>query len=469
LAHPSPLARMGPAGRLGLGLGLVATLALVGEARGQIGGPLFFGSAPEPRPKAPLDEGIPRGRPVLPRAPRPPDASQPACSLRRPVCVAPSPEVPAATTLEWLEHLELAWERTVWALGAPAPLTDFAKGGSPSLDLYLSSGSEELRAVVDRPSAWHRDSSSTHCVVGPNHPDPERAATLCVGEAIANRLDPAEPDPARRALAEHLWLAVGQPTDADADAIDDAQAHPERPLLGTTGSSSGMLVLYEHLDSVGAGVPTGIALSLHALAAGPASPPDLRFDNEPDVFDVLRASAGPKATDLGRFASTFALSRALLGRGRPDRNFGINPLAAEARVRFDWRIPLSSLPRHLAMGRPIGPFGATYTWVDLDRPTKDLTLAVVATWEQPVSFAWTLATLDGSGHLLRRFDVPYVERATRAERTLVDFEGAEALVIAGLNLGDHGPSYPYDPDFAPHESHAAALYIVEVPPQPSDR
>jgi hypothetical protein len=415
------------------------------------------------RPAAPVDPSLPQGRDMARAVPRPPPDPTPGCSFRRPVCVHRGAEVSGAAALEWLEALEVAYERVVLGLGAPAPLPDFAHGLGPELDLYLEASTAPLRTESDVGLAVTRDSGSAYCVVGVNEVPVDRTATLCLGEAIAHRLDTAEPTAAHRALAEHLWLATGRPTSADVAVVDHAQAYPDRALLERDGPSGPLLLLFEHLDRRG-GVPTGIALAMVALAAGPPTHPSMRYHNEPDLLDVWRASHGPRASDIGRAALGFAIARAFTGTRSTGEHLPSLDFTGDAgRVRFDWSVPLSSLPRHLAT-TPVGPLGATYLWLAIDAPTDGVTLALQVEWEGPVSFAWSLVTVDGSGRLLGRFDVPYRERARHAERTLADLSGARGVLVVGTQLGDIAVAYPYDPDFSPHERHAASVHLARLSP-----
>jgi len=56
------------------------------------------------------------------------------------------------------------------------------------------------------------------------------------------------------------------------------------------------------------------------------------------------------------------------------------------RVRFEWSIPFTSLPRRLAPTRPIDPTGATYVWIDLRSAPAGARLAFRMEWEAPVLF-----------------------------------------------------------------------------------
>ena len=216
--------------------------------------------------------------------------------------------------VDWVGALETAYERLVLILGLPAPLDDGAHGGGPAFDVYLSPGFGGVELGLDAVDlAEPFDSASAFCVVGDAELPVLRAATLCLGEAIALRLDASETPFSRRALATELWLSTGTPTSADARAIDDAQAAPERAVVARDASrfSEGGALFLEYLDRAkGRGVPAGVALATYALSAGTPSPVAWRWTNEPDTLDVLRATFGPTPTDVARLFADFAVDRA---------------------------------------------------------------------------------------------------------------------------------------------------------------
>jgi hypothetical protein len=380
------------------------------------------------------------------------------------VCVHRDIKTTEKQTLGWLSALEMAYERLVYALRLPSPLDDGAFGGGPEFDLYLTAGTGRARAHIDAPDPTaHFDTSSAFCTVGGGAIDRDRAATLCVGEAIGARLDAAETPFARRALATELWFTLGTPTGSDALVIDDAQAAPERAVAGREASAAaeGGGLLLDYLDSSrGRGDPVGAALATFALAAGPKSPVAWRFTNEPDTMDVLRTTFGPTPSDVARFFADFAVARAFLGSRDIEASWPTLAWAGElGRVRFEWNVPFSSLPRQLAPARPVEPTGSTYLWVSLDESVTGVSLAFQADWEPPVAFRWVVILVDGGGRLLRRIDVPFLERETHVERLISDLSGATGVLIAGINLGGLGPSYPFDPDFEPFEPHGYTVSL----------
>jgi hypothetical protein len=280
----------------------------------------------------------------------------------------------------------------------------------------------------------------------------------------AAALDAGETPFVRRTLAEHFWLVTGRPTSADAQAIDDAQAHPELGVLARdlAPGAEGSALFVEHLGRArGRGDLVAYGATAYALSGWGRSAPGLRFQNEPDVFDVLRATFGPKPTDVARLFADFALARASVGSRDTSGAFPELAWVGDfGRPRFEWSVPWSSLPRKLVPSRPVAPLGTTYVWIDVDAPVGTSTFVLQAEWEEPVAFQWVIAVIGAQGETLRRIDVPFLERGTTVERTVTNLDGARGLLLAGTNLGGIGPSYPFDPDFEPFEPHSYSVYLA---------
>jgi hypothetical protein len=130
------------------------------------------------------------------------------------------------------------------------------------------------------------------------------------------------------------------------------------------------------------------------------------------------------------------------------------------RVRFDWSLPLSSLPRRVACA-PIEPTGATYVFVELDGVPLGTSLYFRAEWEHPEPFKWVIVRLGADGSELGRVDVPFQENGTGAEQRVAELETASALLIVGVNVGDVSASYPFDPDIAPFEPKRCTVFLAK--------
>jgi hypothetical protein len=330
--------------------------------------------------------------------------------------------------------------------------------------LYLTVSEAGVRTEVD---AWEIaagiDRASAFCVAGTRDSVVLRAATLCVAEAIALRLEASETPFSRRALATDLWLAVGNPTGEDLRAVDDFQSHPELATIGRERSrhAEGSALWLEYLNTTRGGRdPASVALAAFILSGGAKSAAGLRVNNEPDTIDVLRTTFGATPSDYARLLGDFAVRRAFVG-SRDTQGFfpELRWTSDASRVRFEWSIPFSSLPRTLAPSRPVEPTGSTYLWVSLDGSSPRSALAFVADWEPPVAFKWTLTVVAPDGTTLHTIDVPFLERGTHVERTVSQLDGGAGVLISGTNLGGIGPTYPFDPDFEPFEPHSYAVYL----------
>lgn len=453
---------------------VLAAVVLLGapstEAQRKGGGSVLLGGG-GPSQKAPvaLDPWLPTGAALFSGPWRPADAPEPpACSWKRPVCVHGGDTVASDAILAALSALENAYEALILTLGLPAPISDWGRGGSDALDLYL--GDEPTAPVqigMDSPEPTSVDQASGFCIAGPNSGMSwDRIATLCVAEASALRLDASATPHARRGFAAHLWHIVGRPESADWRAIDDSQSHPELAVgrRDLTSSSEGAGLLFDFLEErLSAASPGMLATSLIALGASKTGPDAARWDNEPDVFDVLRQSLEEKPRRMADLLGDFTVARAFAGNRDDGTHLPTLGWAGSfARARFDWAIPVSSLPRRVASLHPIEPTGAMYVWLRLDRPSDDLTLGFQAEWEAPVAFSWVLVRIDAQGRELSRVYAPVPQRGTQTDQRLVDFRGTAAVLVAGTNVGGVDPTHPFDPDVAPFEGHGCTVYLTPL-------
>jgi hypothetical protein len=311
------------------------------------------------------------------------------CGLQRPVCVQLEARVPLASGQLYLSALEQAWDRFVGALGLPAPLPDFGLGPSAGLDLYLMADAPpELELGAD-PRRSLEDRSSGFCRVRPSASEARRHAAACLLEVMLLGLDAAETPHARRAIATELRLAAEPPTASDYRSFDDLQANPQLGVLTRDANdvSPAAALWFRYAAATLAASPTSFAPALLQLARGSTAPGEPEWHDEPDALDVLRAAFARRARPFEDFLLDFAIARAFLGdrdAARSQPAFGW--LGDAGRVRFDWVLATSSLPRRVAPRRPLEPFGASYLWLDLDRVTLGKTLAFRAEWEAPVAF-----------------------------------------------------------------------------------
>ena len=445
-------------------VGLTAPHAIADTARRDP--PLLFGAGPHViRPPVAIDPDLPTGAPFAAALERPRSLGA-ACSARLPVCVQRGSGVSGAIAMQALRALELAYERVVGALGLPAPLADDGHGGSDGLDWYLDAEPRDLSTERDAVRFSVLDSAAAFCVSGaPDELLMERNATLCVGEAIAKRLDPAETPALQHAFATELWWLTGRISSLDVQALDDAQAHPERALAGRSAEpSASATLLLDFLELARGSQDSGrLSESLFSAAVGSTPNGAFEWNNEPDVFDVLRHSLDEDTVKMGSLLGDYAVSRAFLG----DRDDGTHPpylewAGAFGRPRYDWLLEFSSLPRRVRSSRPLEPMGMELIWVDLDEVPLGTSLGFEAEWEAPVAFKWRLVSLDNQGREMARVDLPFQERGRSSEGRVVNLLNVRAVLAIGINLGGVDLAHPFDPDLDPFEPESCTVYFASM-------
>ena len=449
----------------GAALALLSPRALAGTARRDP--PLLFGAGPhQVRAPVVIDPALPTGNRLAAQLERPHSAGA-ACSARVPVCVQRGSAIPGADALSALSALELAYERVVQALGLPAPLGDDGHGGSDALDWYLDGEHHELVTERDALGLGGFDRAAGFCVSagGTDAALLERDATLCVGEVIAKRLAPGEPAAIQRAFATELWWITGRVTSLDVQAIDDTQRHPERALAarGSEPSAAASL-LFDFLERARSSQRSGgLVTSLLSAAASTTPSGAFEWNDEPDVFDVLRHSLDEDTLRAATLFGQYGVSRAFLG----DRDDGTHPPYGEwagafGRANYDWVIRFSSLPRRVRASRPIEPTGIELIWVDLDEVPIGVSLGFESEWEAPVAFRWTLVSVDDHGQEMARVDVPFQERGRSSEGRVVNLMGVRAVLAIGVNMGGVDLSHPFDPDLDPFEAQSCTAYFARM-------
>jgi hypothetical protein len=458
--------------RLGFALGWLACALFGGgsahaDNRIRRDPPLLFGGGPRTiRPPVEIDPLLPTGARFAAQHERPHSIGA-ACSAKRPVCVQRGESSSGARALRALEALELAYERIALAANLPAPLPDDGHGGSDALDWYLTGENAELVTERDALGLGTLDRAAAFCISGASDDAQslERNAALCVGEALAKRLDPGEAPAIQRAFASELWWLTGSVGSLDVQAVDDAQAHPERAIAGRSAEpGAAATLLFEFLESARSSQAAG-GLVTSLLSAAVSNTPSGAFEwnNEPDVFDVLRHSVDEDSAKLATLFSDYAVSRAFLG----DRDDGTHPpflewAGAFARPRYDWTIKFSSLPRRVRASRPIEPSGLELIWVDLDEVPIGVSLGFESEWEAPVSFKWRLISVDDQGREMARVDVPFQERGRSSEGRVVNLTGVRAVLAIGINMGGVDLAHPFDPDQDPFEAQSCTAYFARM-------
>jgi len=379
------------------------------------------------------------------------------CSGSRPVCVAWDPRDKTTLVLEALSQLEFAYDHLVLVLGLPVPRK--ADDGQP-LTWQLAPQDEPLKVQLLPNLSAGFDTASVVCRSG-TRKELERSAHLCVGEAIAARLDPAETPEVRRAYALQLWWSVGSFYDSDIMGLAQAQSNPQAALLARDNISSApaTALFFDYLDhKFGSESMAALPTGLISLSAQHTPPEAWRFINQPDVADVLRATFDDNLSVWAHRLVDFAIARETLTDGIG----ALAPLAAigaMAHPRIDWVIKASTLPRRVAPALPLQPWGSVYVQIDLDIPTEKLELGIKTEWEAPVPMVWQIVKLDEAGKEMGRIDIAFEQRGTESERRLVALEATRSLLIVGTNLGGVDLAHPFDPDHEPFEPHSCTVYV----------
>lgn len=464
-----------------LALGVAAAVLFIGvpagapnaQSRGILWGPV---DAPTFTSLTPLDPRIPTGSEQYLHKRQ--DLPEIYCSTKAPVCAHMEAGIDPAPHLR---ALETAFADLVVGLGLPAPRPDHARGGSPALDAYFLGdvtplgGVSEAQSplalaastVVADPVLYRENRASAFCLLPPSvTTDLQRQAFYCVAESILLGLNTAAAPAQRRAAVGYFWQLGHARNAHDLQELDELQANPHLSVLrrDLTPESAAAGLWFQFLERrFGRGLTGELTASLFSASRATAAPGAWRFVNEPDVLDVVRHTAGGRPTDAADVAVDFAVARAFLGRRwsatglpRDDSASGVS------NVRFDWNLKLSSLPRRVINDTPLEDLGATYIWLDLDQPTEKITLGFEAEWEGPVAFKWQIVKVDKSGKELARIDVPFLESATKVQRTVANLDGAAALIVVGVNVGGVDLKHPSDPDYEPLEPHRSTVYLVKL-------
>jgi hypothetical protein len=422
---------------------------------------ILLGPVPQrSKSRAEYDPALPTGAARAPQMARDEAGLKRACSPARPLCVTWSAGDQSAPVFEALTQLQIAYDDYVLSLGLPAP--GRADTGEP-LTWQLRAVDSPIEVLL-RPSLTLGFDTAAVLCRGGARTDLLRSAHLCVGEAIAARLDPAETPATRRAYALWLWWVVGRLHDSDVQLLARAAALPQVGLFspGDDASAAASALFLEYADRTLAARGYGqVPTALLALSAQRTSSTAWRYVNQPDIVDVLRATF---EDDL----STFAHKVADFAMARTEARFEKGPLARFAELgeliepRQDWIVPVSTLPRRVAPALPLGPLGSTYVRVDFDVPADNLTLALSVDWEPPSPMIWQVAKLGPDGQPLGRIEVAFEPRQYHAERRLLNLAGVRSLLIVGTNLGGVDLAHPFDPDHAPFEPHNCSVYLARM-------
>jgi hypothetical protein len=279
------------------------------------------------------------------------------------------------------------------------------------------------------------------------------------------RLD-AGAETAAVAMASSYIATLTAPCDLAAIAAVDAfQREPARGIASDDepeGLAGSLLFPWYLDDAYGTGRPAAVILGLLAVSAQRTPPGSLLFHNEPDIFDALRSSLHFRRSTLDELLLDFAVARAFVGSRSDEAHLTDAARFGDlGRVRFEWSVPFSSLPRRLAPASPLEPTGAAYLWLDLEGAPRGADLTFVADWELPAVFRWALVKVDRSGAEVGRVGVAGIFGSSHAERTVVGLDDLAGVLIVGVSAGSMDRSHPFDPDEAPFMPHAFTVSLYK--------
>ncbi len=413
----------------------------------------------------PANEPRSTGRPFLPARTRPDAAATPVtvCSFTEPVCIHAATTVsPDAvlTTLAGAEHALHAYR----ALGFPPP--------RPPYDVYLLPSVEAPATVADllpRSDGW--DQASAFTVMPPPDPRAGCEAPFAVAQgvalAIALGFDAGAETGALSMESSYFATLVADCPAVEIPAVDAFQQSPERSFMTgdalERGAADGAMLFPWFLDdALGVDGPGRAMLGLLALGTQRTPPGSWEWKNEPDTFDILRATMRDRASTLENLLLDFAIARAFVGSRSDGAHLSdVVRFGDAGRVRFEWSVPFASLPRRLAPLAPVEPTGMTYVWLDLTGAPAGAELTFAADWEQPALFRWSLVKVDRDGAEAGRLDVAGVFGDNHAERTLLGLDGLAGVVVVGVNIGSSDRSHPFDPDEQPLMPHAYTVTLAK--------
>jgi hypothetical protein len=447
---------------------VVALVSRAFPALADAPGPPRFGPPPSNEPRS-------TGREVVPALSRPAAAATPvvACSFTEAVCIRAAASVAPAAVMETLGAAEHAL-RAYRALGFPPPL--------PPYDVYLVPAAEAPDTVADlTPTSDGWDRASAFTVMPPPGPHDGCFTAFAVAQSVAHalalRFDAGAEDGALSMASSYLASLVADCEAVEIPAVDAFQAHPDRSfvagdpsravMMGETpkppAQPDGALLFPWFLDdTLGVGGPGRAMMGLIALSCQRTPPGSWEWKNEPDIFDVLRSTMRDRGSSLDDLLLDFAVARAFVGsRSDGAHIVDVERFGDAGRVRFEWSVPFASLPRRLAPLEPIEPMGMTYVWLDLTGAPPGSEVTLVADWEPPELFRWSLVKVDHDGTEAGRLDVAGIFGETHAEKTLIGLDGLAGVIVVGVNIGSVDRSHPFDPDEQPLMPHGYTVTLVK--------
>lgn len=411
---------------------------------------LLGGSFEQTKEEIPLDPRLPRGR--LRTAPPALLMKNRLCSLRRPVCVE---SASAGNSSQELALLERAMEEVVFGLRLP---DSFASFEAPLL--WRLDAAQRLQVGLSERFGRGFDRGAPSCVGGDITLE---TARRCVLEASVAERAPATAEWLREGFAAESAWELGEAPRVQAE-MRSSFARPEAGVLTSSQQAparrdegnewvsplrSARLFRYlgfradESVATVGY-----LALTLAATQTPGGSP---RFNAEPDLGDVLRATHGHDRSEIARFYDDFA------------RWSFFDAARTSYVLSVDWEIDGPSLPRSVAFSSPIEPTGSVYALITVPESMRGAVIGFRTSCEAPVSYVWSVSRLNAKNEEISSFPLTFQERNPEASGRVLPVPGMEKLLVVGTNLGGVALTHPFDPDHGPHETHGCRLTVDVVP------
>ncbi len=378
-----------------------------------------------------------------------------ACSFRHPLCVharAPGAGAAPVDLLGTLASAERAWDTATGALELPPPDAD---PGTGAYDIYLVPrptvaartvmSERDVRSALDRASAFTLlDARLGGCAR-------DRAVAQELLRAVVLRLAPAMDEGSARAQTSAMAELVAPCAAVDASLF---LSHPERALVDSWPEApadvgarfgDGAGLAYTWLDATFAAEPGGVLRALWALSPTVTPSGAWRWHNEPDSFDVLRASfkdavsTGSTIDDLLRELS---VARAVRGD-----------------TKIDWTIDWPTKARRLSSPHSgVAPTGTSIVAIRRTGAGNETALRLELEWETHAKMRWAVVKLDAAGRELGHLPIPTTDKATSTQISIVDLGAVATVLVVGTNCGDS--AYPFDPDDEVWEPHGWLLTIA---------
>lgn len=376
------------------------------------------------------------GAPVPLDGDRPPDAGV-VRSLRAPVDVHLTAGVDPALAPVALRLAERAMDELQFVLQWPLPLPDGDRGGSPSLDLYLTADGPPSVTVVDSlcpDTLWTRATAFARVRATTDREALYRAVAEAVARASILGENAESAPAASAAMAASLARSLTRQP-ADLDAVRELQRTPWRALAwgDDTSHARGDALFFDWLSS-GWGGPTrpllrGLVAS--PVQRTPASAPTLW--GEPDLFDVAARVFRDEPGGFDLALLTFAKARATLGSDASLTGYADRTLSVEPARTVRW----SQLPAWTMGPHAMEPGGLGVVAIDLnDAPTRgEPALAVWVHAAPELRWMASAVRLAPDGHPLGAVDSEVITNGEWSAQ-VESLEGVARVLVVLTCLGE---------------------------------